>query len=50
MKVTDINDYIKILSFRRDGMQNLIKVNILAAKETIYYKIESNTVFKFFSD
>ena len=30
-------------------MQNLIKVNILAAKETIYYKIESNTVFKFFS-
>ena len=46
----DINDYIKkYYHLGRDGMQNLIKVNILAAKETIYYKIESNTVFKFFS-
>ena len=42
----DINDYIKkYYHLGRDGMQNLI-LNILAAKETIYYKIESNLLFK----
>jgi GT2 family glycosyltransferase len=46
----DINSYIKkYYHLGRDGMQNLININIDGAKETIYYKIEKNWIFNFIS-
>ncbi len=33
----------------RDGMKNLLTINNISAKDTIYYKIEKNFFFQFFS-
>ena len=43
----DINNYIKKHYYLgRNGMENLLFINFQAAKKTIFYKIESNSLFK----
>lgn len=43
----DINNYIKKYYYLgRSGMENLLSINLPAAKKTIFYKIESNLLFK----
>ena len=43
----NFNRYLKkYFHLGRDGMKNLIKVNNISAKTTIYYKIESNLFFR----
>lgn len=43
----DINNYIKKYYYLgKRGMENLLLINFQAAKKTIFYKIESNLLFK----
>lgn len=43
----DINNYIKKYYYLgKSGMENLLLINFKAAKKTIFYKIESNLLFK----
>ena len=39
----------KYFHLGRDGMKNLLKINYIAALDTIYYKIESNILYKIIS-
>ena len=39
----------KYFHLGRDGMKNLLKINYIAALDTIYYKIESNVLYKIIS-
>ena len=43
----NINNYIKKYYYLgKSGMENLLLINFHAAKKTIFYKIESNLLFK----
>ena len=43
----EINNYIKKYYYLgKSGMENLLLINFQAAKKTIFYKIESNLLFK----